>query len=246
MRTDEESRRTSVASFCSVQTLTHLVNIPSLLVETLPRFERQRQFVSAMISQGDLHVTLWTNVDSNFQILVARTRQVVTSAHLYIHLYLRLYIRCTYVCTYVYTYEYTYIRLYLRVYVHTFIRALYVYIYIHLYIRLYIRLRLYIYAYIHTHSRFSRPLTYTRALLSSHSSTPITAIVHRVVVGYLIAQGRSREDDNLRADAIAGYRLPFRHHPPCQIREPIVNLSKNEQRICRQKYLDSAKKERSN
>ncbi|KYN19767.1 hypothetical protein ALC57_07920 [Trachymyrmex cornetzi] len=55
MRTDEESRRTSVAS-CSVQTLTYFVNIPSLLVETLPRFERQRQFVSAMISQGDLHI----------------------------------------------------------------------------------------------------------------------------------------------------------------------------------------------
>ncbi|KYN27573.1 hypothetical protein ALC57_03032, partial [Trachymyrmex cornetzi] len=33
----------------------HLVNIPSLL-EALPHFERQRQFVSAMISQGDLHI----------------------------------------------------------------------------------------------------------------------------------------------------------------------------------------------
>ncbi|KYQ52413.1 hypothetical protein ALC60_08471 [Trachymyrmex zeteki] len=54
MCTDEESRRTSVTSF-SLQTLTHLVNIPSLLVEALPRFERQRQFMSAMISQGDLH-----------------------------------------------------------------------------------------------------------------------------------------------------------------------------------------------
>ncbi|EGI69771.1 hypothetical protein G5I_01465 [Acromyrmex echinatior] len=54
MRTDEELRRTSVASF-SMQTLTHLVNIPSLLVEILPHFERQQQFMSAMISQGDLH-----------------------------------------------------------------------------------------------------------------------------------------------------------------------------------------------
>ncbi|KYN19887.1 DNA-binding protein HEXBP [Trachymyrmex cornetzi] len=54
MRTDEESRRTSVASFI-VRTLTDLVNITSLLVETLPRFERQPQFVSAIVSQGDLH-----------------------------------------------------------------------------------------------------------------------------------------------------------------------------------------------
>ncbi|KYN20093.1 hypothetical protein ALC57_07561 [Trachymyrmex cornetzi] len=54
MRTDEESRRTCVASFI-VHTLTHLVNITSLLVETLPRFERQPQFVSAIVSQGDLH-----------------------------------------------------------------------------------------------------------------------------------------------------------------------------------------------
>ncbi|KYN09579.1 hypothetical protein ALC57_18304 [Trachymyrmex cornetzi] len=61
MRTDEESRRMSVASF-SVHTLTHLVNIPSLLVEALPRFERQQHFVSAMISQGDLHVTRRTNI----------------------------------------------------------------------------------------------------------------------------------------------------------------------------------------
>ncbi|KYN20016.1 hypothetical protein ALC57_07637 [Trachymyrmex cornetzi] len=90
MRTDKESRRTSVASFI-VQTLTHLVNITSLLVETLPRFERQRQFVSAIVSQGDLHVTRWTNVDSNFQILVARIRQVVTPAHLYIYIYYGLY-----------------------------------------------------------------------------------------------------------------------------------------------------------
>ncbi|KYN29288.1 hypothetical protein ALC57_01277, partial [Trachymyrmex cornetzi] len=71
MRTDEESRRTSVTSFI-VHTLTHLVNITSLLVETLPRFERQPQFVSAIVSQGDLHVTRRANVDSNFQILVAR------------------------------------------------------------------------------------------------------------------------------------------------------------------------------
>ncbi|KYQ58526.1 hypothetical protein ALC60_02476 [Trachymyrmex zeteki] len=56
MCTDKESRRTSVTSF-SLQTLMHLVNIPSLLVEALPCFERQRQFVFAMISQGDLHVT---------------------------------------------------------------------------------------------------------------------------------------------------------------------------------------------
>ena len=56
MRMDEESRRTSVTSF-SMQTLTvsgpkliklslyskHLVNIPSLLVKTLPGFERQQQ-----------------------------------------------------------------------------------------------------------------------------------------------------------------------------------------------------------
>ncbi|EGI69766.1 hypothetical protein G5I_01481 [Acromyrmex echinatior] len=60
----------------------HLVNIPLLLVEILPRFERQQQFMSAMISQGDLHVTRWTNVDSNFQKFVARSRQIVTSAHL--------------------------------------------------------------------------------------------------------------------------------------------------------------------
>ena len=59
--------------------LQHLVNIPLLLVETLPHFERHRQFVSAMISQDDLHVTQWTNVDSNFQILVPRSRQIITS-----------------------------------------------------------------------------------------------------------------------------------------------------------------------
>ncbi|EGI63589.1 Solute carrier family 13 member 2 [Acromyrmex echinatior] len=58
-----------------------LVNISSLLVEALPRFERQRQFVSAMISKDDLHVTRWANnVDSNFQKFVARIRQIVTSA----------------------------------------------------------------------------------------------------------------------------------------------------------------------
>ncbi|KYN17057.1 hypothetical protein ALC57_10670 [Trachymyrmex cornetzi] len=79
MRTDEESRRTSVASFI-VHTLTHFVNVPSLLVETLPRFERQPQFMSTIVSQGDLHVTRRANVNSNFQILVARIRQVVTPA----------------------------------------------------------------------------------------------------------------------------------------------------------------------
>ncbi|KYM93651.1 hypothetical protein ALC62_15749, partial [Cyphomyrmex costatus] len=47
------------------------VDIPSLLVETFPRFERQRQFASAMVSQNDLHVTRWINVDCNFQKLVA-------------------------------------------------------------------------------------------------------------------------------------------------------------------------------
>ncbi|KYN09430.1 hypothetical protein ALC57_18462, partial [Trachymyrmex cornetzi] len=80
IRTDEESRRTSLASF-SVQTLTHFVNITSLLVETLPRFERQRQFVSAMVSQGDLHVTRRANVDYNFQIFITRSRQIVTVAN---------------------------------------------------------------------------------------------------------------------------------------------------------------------
>ncbi|KYN08242.1 hypothetical protein ALC62_00776, partial [Cyphomyrmex costatus] len=57
------------------------VDIPSLLVETFPRFERQRKFASAMVSQNDLHVTRWINVDCNFQKLVASSGQVVSSTH---------------------------------------------------------------------------------------------------------------------------------------------------------------------
>ena len=93
LNSNEESRRMSVVSF-SVQILMvsgpmfikfvfvskHLVNIPSLLIKALQRFERQRQFVSAMISQGNLHVTRWTNVESNFLKFVAHIRQIVTSA----------------------------------------------------------------------------------------------------------------------------------------------------------------------
>ncbi|KYN17528.1 hypothetical protein ALC57_10177, partial [Trachymyrmex cornetzi] len=49
----------------------HFVNIPSLLVETLPRFERQRQFVSAMISQGDLHIIFkYSRSDQAFRLAV--------------------------------------------------------------------------------------------------------------------------------------------------------------------------------
>ncbi|KYN12130.1 hypothetical protein ALC57_15710 [Trachymyrmex cornetzi] len=172
MRTEEESRRTSVALFCSVETLTHLVNIPSLLVETFPRFARQRQFVSAMISQGDLHVIRWTNIDSNFQILVACTRQIITSAHTFLTVRTSGYRKTDRFLVNCDVYSNTskieegagcpsLSKNLERVATPSKVSMI----------------KLSLSSISASHSHFSRPSTYTRALLSSHSSAPITGLV---------------------------------------------------------------------
>ncbi|XP_011164155.3 uncharacterized protein LOC105198980 [Solenopsis invicta] len=63
------------------------------------------------------------------------------------------------------------------------------------------------------------------------------------VAGQHTGPGLTREDAKGGREAVGGYRLPFKQHPPSQVCEPQYRLSRGDEQICSQEISNLLKKE---